>query len=188
MMPWGNPRHNPHDASRHSRGFSDVMPHGTIFCSCLAPKCEQRYPSSIFGVSLMWSLIVAFRPAPPSRYTIYRGPGLVLLRPEIVCLDNFGALWRTHAPLTPTHLSTGRHVTWPPLTAHAQLVVYLPCSHATQCIPGYASDRAEIFLPTNPIQHFIPAYFTTLLCQLHYIWLETVLLWRAEPKAKANSR
>ena len=40
MMPWGIPRHNPHDASRHSRGFSDVMPQGIIFCPCLAPKCE----------------------------------------------------------------------------------------------------------------------------------------------------
>ena len=44
------------------------MPQGIIFCPCLAPKCEQRYPSSTFGVSLMWSVIVAFRPAPPSRY------------------------------------------------------------------------------------------------------------------------
>ena len=57
MMPQGIPG-----------GFSDVMPQGIIFCPCLAPKCEQRYPSSIFGVSLMWSVIVAFRPAPPSRY------------------------------------------------------------------------------------------------------------------------
>ena len=68
MMPWGIPRHNPHDASRHSQGFSDVRPQGIIFSPCLAAKCEQRYPSSIFGVSLMWSVIVAFTPAPPSRY------------------------------------------------------------------------------------------------------------------------
>ena len=31
MMPWGIPRHNPHYASRHSRGFSDMIPQGIIF-------------------------------------------------------------------------------------------------------------------------------------------------------------
>ena len=45
-----------------------VMPQGIIFCPCLEPKCEQRHPSSIFGVSLMSSVIVAFRPAATSRY------------------------------------------------------------------------------------------------------------------------
>ena len=60
MMPWGIPRHNPHDALSHSPGFSDVMLHGIIFWCLLDSSVMELLHAQHQSVSQTWPVIVAF--------------------------------------------------------------------------------------------------------------------------------
>ena len=85
-----------HDASRHSRGFSDVMTQGIIFWCLLDSPLMDLLHARHQSVNQTWPVIVAFGAAPPSYIQCIKGLGWYIAGKykvtKIVCLPQQTAI------------------------------------------------------------------------------------------------